>query len=169
MKLKFASVKKSEYCCYDPRNGNGTDINTKVCSSMTKRPTDGEHPLHGNNSKCINGRCTCKHVNKVENTPCCYWSWFKYAMKRGVASPPTSKSARPKPIRKNVEHFRRLRLRKIQMIRISSFPTWLRYSFQPNCDSTRRKNLLLRKIIITATMMNHTKMVSGSVFCSKWS
>ena len=136
---------------------------------MTKRPADGEHSLHGNDSKCINGRCTCKHVNKVENTPCSYWSWFKYAMKRGVASPPTSKSARPKPIRRNVEHFRRLRLRKIQMIRISSFLTWLRYSFQPNCDSTRRKNLLLRKIIITATMMNHTKMVSGWVFCGKWS
>ena len=85
------------------------------------------------------------YVNKVENTPCCYWSWFKYAMKRGVASPPTSKSARPKPIRRNVEHFRRLRLRKIQMIRISSFLTWLRYSFQPNCDSTRRKKLITKK------------------------
>ena len=112
---------------------------------MTKRPADGEHSLHGNDSKCINGRCTCKHVNKVENTPCCYWSWFKYAMKRGVASPPTSKSARPKPIRRNVERFRRLRLRKIQMIRISSFLTWLRYSFQPNCDSTQRKKLITKK------------------------
>ena len=88
MKLKFASVKKSEYCCYDPRNGNGTDINTKVCSSMTKRPADGEHSLHGNDSKCINGRCSCKHVNKVENTPCCYWSWFKcrYEKRSGQSS-----------------------------------------------------------------------------------
>ena len=40
------------------------------------------------------------------------------AMKRGMASLPTSKSATPKPIRRNVERFLRLRLRKIQMIRI---------------------------------------------------
>ena len=40
------------------------------------------------------------------------------AMRRGTASPPTSKSATPKPIRRNVERFLRLRLRKIQMIRI---------------------------------------------------
>ena len=144
MKLKFASVKKVNIAAMI-HGMEMADINTKVWSSMTKRPADGEHSLHGNDSKCINGRCTCKHVNKVENTPCCYWSWFKYAMKRGVASPPTSKSARPKPIRRNAEHFRRLRLRKIQMIRISSFLTWLRYSFHPNCDSTRRKKLITKK------------------------
>ena len=52
------------------------------------------------------------------------------AMKKGVASPPTSKSARPKPIRRNVERFRRLRLRKIQMIKyqVSSLDYDIRFS-----------------------------------------
>ena len=40
-------------------------------------------------------------------------------MKRRMVSPPTSKSARPKRIRRNEERFRRLGLRKIQMMRIS--------------------------------------------------
>ena len=71
VKLKFASVKKVNIAAMI-HGMEMADINTKVCSSMTKRPADGEHSLHGNDSKCINGRCTCKHVNKVENTPCCY-------------------------------------------------------------------------------------------------
>ena len=46
------------------------------------------------------------------------------AMRRGTASPPTSKSATPKPIRRNVERFRRLSLKKIQMMRI--FPVMIK-------------------------------------------
>ena len=51
------------------------------------------------------------------------------AMKRGMASLPTSKSATPKPIRRNVERFLRLRLRKIQMIRI--FPVMIKVAKNP--------------------------------------
>ena len=40
------------------------------------------------------------------------------AMKRGMASPPTSKSATPKPIRRNEERFRRLSLKNMQIMRI---------------------------------------------------
>ena len=51
------------------------------------------------------------------------------AMKRGMASPPTSKSATPKPIRRNVERFRRLSLKKIQMMRI--FPVMIKVAKTP--------------------------------------
>ena len=50
-------------------------------------------------------------------------------MKRGMVSPPTSKSARPKRIRRNEERFRRLSLRKIQMMRI--FPVMVKVAKNP--------------------------------------
>ena len=51
------------------------------------------------------------------------------AMKRGMASPPTSKSATPKPIRRNEERFRRLSLENIQMFRI--FPATIKVAKNP--------------------------------------
>ena len=51
------------------------------------------------------------------------------AMERGMASPPTSKSATPKPTRRNEERFRRLSLKNIQMIRI--FPATIKVAKNP--------------------------------------
>ena len=51
------------------------------------------------------------------------------AMKRGMASPPTSKSATPKPIRRNEERFRRLSLKNMQIMRI--FPAAIKEAKNP--------------------------------------
>ena len=50
-------------------------------------------------------------------------------MKRGMASPPTSKSATPKPIRRNEERFRRLSLKNMQIMRI--FPAAIKEAKNP--------------------------------------